>query len=105
MNSEIKYSLGGLFFTWDDEKASENWRKHRVAFEQATDVFLDEQALDFPDKTFAFEGRRNIIGKTFGFALFVVYAEVEYVMEGTVYRIISARMATRKEKKRYEQNA
>ena len=31
MPDEIKYALGGLFFTWDDEKAVANWRKHKVA--------------------------------------------------------------------------
>ena len=30
MVEEIKYALGGLFFTWDDEKAAANWRKHKV---------------------------------------------------------------------------
>ncbi len=36
-------------FEWDEEKAAENLKKHRVSFEQAQGLFDDPQAVPFED--------------------------------------------------------
>jgi len=36
-------------FEWDEEKAEENRRKHRVTFEPAQEVFDDPRAIPFED--------------------------------------------------------
>lgn len=88
MEDEIKYTLGGLFFTWDDEKAVANWRKHKVTFELAAEVFFDENAMDLPDELHdGLEPRRRITGFIAGIELI---------------RILSARVAERKEREAYE---
>ena len=105
MNDEIKYTLGGLFFTWDDNKAVQNWKKHRVDFRLAAEVYLDEHAVDVFDFVHSdMELRRKVIGSTVGRrnTLFVVYVEREDCEGVELYRLISARNATGKEKKTYE---
>lgn len=105
MEDEIKYTLGGLFFTWDDEKAVANWRKHKVTFELAAEVFFDENAMDLPDDLHdGLEPRRRITGfiADFSKALFVVYVEREEWNGIELIRILSARVAERKEREAYE---
>jgi hypothetical protein len=83
-------------FEWDEAKAAANLRKHAVSLEEASEVFDDPQALDQPDARHA---ERFIITGMSSRArlLFVVYAE----RRGAIIRIISARRATRHERKRY----
>jgi uncharacterized protein len=85
---------------WNARKAAVNFRKHRLAFEEAATVFLDPQALTFPDPDHSLEEIREItIGCTMkGRIVFVCHCERE---ERT--RIISARFATGKEQKQYEE--
>ena len=49
MNDEIKFSLDGFSFTWDDAKALANIRKHHVSFEIAAEVFADKYAVNLYD--------------------------------------------------------
>ncbi len=106
MNDEIKFENGGLYFTWDDEKAKINEKKHDISFRMATEVFFDPYAFEYPDDT-TDEERWRIIGKTLSFAspvLFVVYTErIKNInQEDTpIYRIISARKANRREVDEY----
>jgi len=83
-------------FEWDPRKAASNVRSHRVSFETATEVFFDQARLheldDEPD-----EERWRTIGHAAGKILFVVYTEPDT----DVVRIISAREATKREQKRY----
>ncbi len=105
MNDEIKYSSGGAFFTWNDEKARQNWQKHGVSFKDAADVFSDVYAIDLPDvRHMEEEDRRQIIGRMAvrWKILFVVYVERTIREDVDVYRIISARPATPKERRLYE---
>ena len=87
-------------FEWDDEKASENERKHNVTFERAIEVFSDPYALIVEDKVHSLtENRFNIIGlDLLTRVLFVCYCERN---EGNTFRIISARKATNNEEKQY----
>ena len=105
MNDEIKYASQGGFFTWDDDKALANWKKHGVSFKDATDVFSDVYAIDLPDVGhMEEENRRQIIGRMAvrWKILFVVYVERTIREDVDVYRIISARPATPKERRLYE---
>jgi uncharacterized DUF497 family protein len=80
-------------FTWDDTKAEENLKKHRVSFATARHVFGDPSPIEDYDSDSSFqEDRFFIIGEASGKVYFVVYA-----IEGDRIRIISARQATRRE--------
>ena len=87
-------------FEWDPRKDSANQRKHKVNFREATTVFGDPLAMTFPDVDHsASEQRFLTIGASVSGQLLVV-AHTEY--ERSV-RIISARPATRSERKFYEE--
>jgi len=87
-------------FSWDDRKATENERKHRVSFEEAASVFLDENAIEFfdPDHSES-EDRFIMLGISWRLRLLVVSYAVHEA--DTHIRIISARKATRNESKAY----
>jgi uncharacterized DUF497 family protein len=88
-----------LSFEWDDAKARENLRKHRVGFEEATEIFRDPLSITVPDPSHSLhESRFTILGLTQrDRALVVVYTE-----RGETIRIVSCRQATPHERKRYE---
>lgn len=85
-------------FDWDERKAASNLRKHKVAFEDAIFAFYDEHAVIGADEH-ENEMRFRIVGTTPVGVLVVAFVE----RHGDVYRIISARRATIKERKQYEQ--
>lgn len=88
-------------FEWDKQKAIHNFAKHGVSFEEASTVFYDPLAKlgDDPDHS-SQEARYILIGYSRrGKLLFVVHIFKE--SEDSV-RIISARKATKKEKKDFE---
>jgi uncharacterized protein len=89
-----------VVFEWDAGKASANARKHRVTFEQAATVFTDPAALTFADPDHSDEEVREItIGHTSeGRLLFISHCERAGRM-----RIIGARLASRAERKQYEE--
>jgi uncharacterized protein len=91
-----------LRFEWDSRKAARNRRKHRVSFDEASTVFDDALARIFDDVEHSTdEIREIIIGNSIIERLLVVsFIEVA----GKVIRIISARLATRKEREDYEEN-
>ena len=92
-------------FVWDDAKARANLRKHRVSFETAARVFTDPHALTVQDRIEGGEYRWQTLGRAGSITLLVVAHTVEEDPDGEeVIRIISARRADRKERKRYEQN-
>ncbi|MBD2181924.1 BrnT family toxin [Aerosakkonema funiforme] len=89
-----------LKFEWDDQKASSNLNKHGVSFEDAKKVFADPLAYIFEDRSHSVEERREIIiGHDLSYRLFLV----SFTERSGVIRIISARLATNKERKDYEQ--
>lgn len=86
-------------FEWDAVKAESNLRKHGVAFHNASTVFGDPLATTFPDPDHSVgEARYVTIGVTERGNL-VVVAHVE---RGKKVRIVSARLATRRERRFYE---
>ena len=85
-----------MIFEWDDNKAELNWKKHRIPFEDAALIFLDENRIyEFDEEHSDYEERRKVIGMVENI-LFVVYTE-----RGEKLRLISARNATRREKEDY----
>jgi uncharacterized DUF497 family protein len=102
-NEEIRLRIGNLAFTWDDVKTIRNFRKHKVTFELAVEVFLDDSAFE-RENTSADEFRFEIVGmaRIAAELLFVVFAERVTMDNEEVLRIISARKATRKERVDYE---
>ena len=83
-------------FDWDPAKASANFRKHGVSFEEAQSVFYDEFAVQFFDEAHASdEDRFLMLGMSSGANLLLVcHCERG---GGGVIRIISARKATKQE--------
>ena len=91
-----------LQFTWDPQKAAANLRKHGVGFPEAATAFADPLSLTIPDPDHSVgEERFVLIGQSERRRL-VVVAHVE---RGELIRIISARPATRRERKTYEEEA
>ena len=87
-------------FEWDAEKDRDNRRQHRVSFSEAVTALVDPLSLTIadPDHSVA-EGRFVTIGRSDdGHLLVVVHTE-----RGNVNRIISARPATRRERREYEE--
>lgn len=89
-------------FDWDDAKNRINQKKHGVWFEEAQTVWADEYSVEFFDPEHSEEEDRFIrIGMSSrSNLLIVVFCERDH---GDVVRIISARKATDKEKKSYEE--
>ena len=90
-------------FDWDPRKAKANQFKHGVSFEEATTAFLDPDGLDGEDLEHSLgEPRRLRLAKgSTGRVLVIVYTERRRGHE-EITRIISARRASRKERKNYE---
>lgn len=87
-------------FSWDDRKASENSRKHKVSFDEAMSVFIDGQAIEFFDPDHSeHEERFLMLGMSRRFRVLVV----SYCLRNKdrEIRIISARKATKKERAVY----
>jgi uncharacterized DUF497 family protein len=90
-------------FDWDAGKATTNRRKHGVSFEDAITAFDDPYALLAPDPTHSMprEQRTWLIGEGDPGVLVVVFTVRD---GGEVVRLISARRANRRERKRYEES-
>ncbi len=90
-----------MHFEWDPRKALENERKHQIAFEAALTAFDDPFALIAPDPAHstAREVREWLIGEADRGVVVIVFTRRN---NGTVFRIISARPGSRKERSKYE---
>lgn len=86
-------------FEWDEAKAASNLKKHSVDFADAVGVFDDPFALSMPDDDSPEERRYAGVGSDVLARILVVV----YTIRGDNVRIISARRATRSERKRYEE--
>jgi uncharacterized protein len=93
-----------IIFEWNELKARENLRKHKVSFEEAKTIFNDPLLLTFRDEVHSNYEERYI---SIGFSaeneiLLVVHTEREQ-NEGLIIRVISSRKATTSERKVYEE--
>ena len=91
-------------FEWDVRKAIANKRKHNVSFESAATIFLDPLALSIFDSQHSdFEERWITMGVAGNKDILVVVPTYEDINNDAVaIRIISARRATKKERKDYQ---
>ena len=89
-----------LEFEWDSKKAAANLKRHRVSFEEARTVFLDEQAklIDDPDHS-SDEDRFVLLGIS-GLLRILLVCHC-YRQQGQTIRIISARKASPGEARQY----
>jgi uncharacterized protein len=90
-------------FEWDEKKSRANREKHRISFETAIEVFEDPLADVVRDPSVSAEERFRIVGRLKN--LFVVLVVHTYRVQGgeEVIRIISARKATPRERRVYEE--
>lgn len=86
-------------FEWDGQKAEANLRKHRISFEEAVTVFYDPLATTFADPDHSLVEARLI---TFGYSARERLLVVAHTERDDALRIITARIATARERKRYE---
>jgi len=88
-------------FEWDPRKDAANQRKHRISFQEARTVFADEYAVlvDDPDHSTA-EERYILLGLSTSFRVLVVVHT--YRRGADTIRIISARKATKPERRQYD---
>jgi hypothetical protein len=94
--------VGSLIFEWDDAKSASNLSKHGVSFFEAASVFHDEQGLLKHDPVHsAGEDRFLLIGISLERRILIVV----HVERGEQIRIISARAATPRERRDYEQGS
>jgi uncharacterized DUF497 family protein len=91
-----------LLFEWDPDKAKKNMKVHSVSFDEASTSFKNALSLTIYDPLHSEdEDRMVLIGNSFkNRVLIIVHTE-----RGDKIRIISARKATKKERKQYEENA
>ena len=90
-------------FEWDDENAASHFKKHKVSFEMAARAFADPFALTAHDRVENGEQRWQTIGMVDGHLVLLVAHTVGEDDDTEVIRIISARKADPKERKRYDQ--
>ena len=90
----------GYIFEWDPEKAEANLSKHGVSFAEAVTAFGDPLSMNMPDPDHS-EGEQRfiVLGMSDRYRLLVV----SYTERLPRTRIISARLATRHERKQYEE--
>ena len=89
-----------MIFEWDAEKARRNLRRHSVSFQEAASVFLDPLAMTYPDPDHSNAEDREI---TIGYSANQRLLFVSHARRRNRIRIISARKATRRERKQHEE--
>ncbi len=87
-----------MVYQWDNYKAAANLRKHGIDFADAVLVFSDDLAITVTDDRF--DERRFITIGTDALSRVLV---VVYTYRETAIRLISARSATRQERRQYEE--
>ncbi len=98
----VTFPWMALQFEWDSKKAKLNLVKHGVSFKEALTVFADPLAKIFDDEEHSAGERREIlIGHSARNRLLLVC----FLARRTRVRLISARKATRLERKDYEENS
>ena len=90
----------GFTFEWSDRKARINLRKHGVAFTEACTVFGDPLALTIADPDHSSEEERSV---TLGYSVRGRLLVVVHTERGARIRVISARVATPRERAVHEE--
>jgi len=90
-------------FEWDSKKEMLNIKRHKISFEQASYVFSDPYALSQYDVEHSDEEDRWVLlGQSLNQSLLVVVHKFINETGTEIVRIISARKATKNEKKTYQ---
>ncbi len=87
-------------FEWDSKKASSNLRKHKVSFKEASSALSDPMAVTGADPDHSIGEFRFI---TFGISEHSRLLVVSHTEQSETIRIISARLASKREKRIYEE--
>ena len=92
--------MNKISFVWDEKKDKENFKKHKITFEEAQTVFSDPNArmIFDPDHSLD-EDRFILLGISAALRMLIVCHC--FVEDGLIIRIISARKANKKEQKQY----
>ena len=88
-------------FTWDPKKAEQNLKAHGVDVREAATVFDDPLSITFPDVDHSVGERRFLI---IGMSALNRILVVSHTEDNDTIRIISARTATRPERRFYEED-
>jgi uncharacterized protein len=94
--------MDAIDFSWDEGKNRENLRKHGISFEEAATAFSDENARLKHDPDHSQDEDRFIL-LGFSAKLRLIVVSHVYRQDGQKIRIVSARKATRNERKQYGQ--
>jgi uncharacterized DUF497 family protein len=98
--------VGNFHFEWDPAKNVSNLRKHGVSFEEAAQVFRNPLYVSWKDRVQDGEQRWQACGEVEGLSMLIVAhtinEEFQDGIEIEVVRVISARRAQPKERRRYE---
>jgi hypothetical protein len=91
-------------FEWDPDKAGSNVKKHRVDFERAAEIFLDPMMLSIYDDAHSeSEDRWVTLGQDRNNVTLAVVPTFRQIGQSSAsIRIISARRATKKERRQYQ---
>lgn len=87
-------------FEWDPTKAKRNFRKHGISFVEAASVFSDPLATFYEDPDHSSHERRYLM---IGTSAQGPLLNIAFIDQGERIRIVSARRATKREKKFYEE--
>lgn len=86
-------------FEWDDEKEKSNLKKHRVSFDEAATIFNDPNIATISDPDHSIDEERFV---SIGASMISRLLTVIHTFRVTRIRLISARKATKAEKKKYD---
>ena len=93
----------GLRFSWDPRKAAANVRKHGVSFDEASTAFADPLSITVPDPDHSDDDTRFLlVGQSLRHRILVV---IHAERSESDIRLISARPASRRERRIYEEDA
>ena len=92
----------GIAFEWDRGKDSANRRKHGIGFAEASTVFDDPLSITIPDPDHSIDEERFVIIGTSGQHSLLI---VVHTIRDERIRLISARPATKHERRDYEETA
>ena len=92
----MRTNIGDTLVEWDDDKNQTNIRKHGISFSTAALVFADEERIEYYDRLHSIDEDRYVVLGCVQGILYVVYT-----MRGEAARLISARMATPRERRIY----
>jgi uncharacterized protein len=92
-----------MLFEWDQKKNTSNIGKHKISFELAASIFDDPLHLSVLDSKSKDEERWITVGSSVIGKVLVIVHTYKGSDDNEIVRIVSARQATRKEKKQYEE--